>query len=217
MLLNSISLKKVDSVVQFFKQLGFQQSDFQKIINREPLILVSRVDTTLKPNIQLLNDLGMPRDSSMFLYGVTFLLCFGEKNIKDKFEVFKSFGWTHSDIMKLIRQNPMCFTGSEAMIKERLHYLMNQMGYKPDYLAMQTKLFICSMEKRLLPRHRVLQILKEKGLLRMDYLLSSVVSLSESVFLKRFVLPFKEVHEVYAQLTGSTVESLNVERCKCQS
>uniref|UniRef100_A0A803MHZ7 Uncharacterized protein n=1 Tax=Chenopodium quinoa TaxID=63459 RepID=A0A803MHZ7_CHEQI len=47
--------------------------------------------------------------------------------------------------------------------------------------------------------------------------LTSAVALSEAVFLKRFVLPFEEVHQVYAQLTGSTVESLNVGRCKSQS
>ncbi|XP_021739350.1 uncharacterized protein LOC110705738 [Chenopodium quinoa] len=145
----------------------------------------------------------------MFLYAVNILHCCSEKNVKDKCQVFKSFGWTQPDIMKLIRLNPMCFTSSEARIKERLGCLMNQMGYKPNYLAMHPILFMCSMEKRLLPRHRVLQILKEKGLLREDYLLTSAICLSESVFLKRFVLPFEEVHQVYAQLTGSTVESFN--------
>ncbi|XP_021766879.1 transcription termination factor MTERF9, chloroplastic-like [Chenopodium quinoa] len=313
--------ENADSVIQFFKQLGFQQSHIQKIIICEPRYLVSRAHKTLKPKIQLFNDLGMsesdviqtilrnpiilrqrlgptihalknvlgsdenvvtilkkvtrnlqctanyfipnvellqkycgissdtiqkhilrrpnsfivktdllrdtlikvelqlgiPRDSSMFFYGVNFLLSCGEKNIKDKCEVFKSFGWTQSDIMKLIRLNPLCFTSSEARIKERLGYLMNQMGYKPNYLATQPILFMCSKEKRLLPRHRVLQILQEKGLIRMDYLLSSAVSYSESVFLKRFVLPFEEVHEVYAQLIGSTLDSLNVGRSKSQS
>ncbi|XP_021723280.1 transcription termination factor MTERF9, chloroplastic-like [Chenopodium quinoa] len=315
-------IENVDSVIQFFKQIGFQQSHIQKIIIYEPRILVSRVHETLKPKIELLNDLGMsesdvvqtivrnprilrqrlgpvihalknvlgsdenvvrilnrsgwinfqcaanylipnvellqkycgtssdtiqkhifrqpniftvktdvlrdilikvelqlgiPRDSSMFLYGVNLLLCCGEKNIKDKWQVFKSFGWTQSDIMKLIRLNPMCFSSSEARIKKRLGYLMNELGYKPDYLAMETKLFICSMEKRLLPRHRVLQILKEKGLVRVDYRFSTIIVYSEFVFLKRFVLPFEEVHEVYAQMTGSTVGSLNVGRSKSQS
>ncbi|XP_021723367.1 uncharacterized protein LOC110690784 [Chenopodium quinoa] len=187
------------------------------LLLRRPNIFTVKTDVLRDTLIKVELKLGIPRDFPMFLYGVNILLFYGEKNIKDKCKVFMSFGWTQSDVMKLIRQNPMCFTSSKARIKERLGFLMNQMSYKPYYLATQTKLFICSLEKRLLPRHRVLQILKEKGLLRMDYHLSSTISLTESVFLKRFVLPFEEVHQVYAQLTGSTVESLNVGRCKSQS
>ncbi|XP_021723366.1 transcription termination factor MTERF9, chloroplastic-like [Chenopodium quinoa] len=198
------------------KYCGISSETIQKHIVRHPNSFILKTDLLRDALIKVELKLGIPGHSPMFLYGVNFLR-FGEKNIKDKCEVFKSFGWTQSDIMKLIRLNPMCFTSSESRIKERLGYLMNQMGYKPNYLAMQPILFMCRIEKRLLPRHRVLEILKEKGLIRMDYLLSSAVSCSESVFLKRFVLPFEEVHDVYAQLIGSTLDSLNVGRSKSQS
>uniref|UniRef100_A0A803L3G2 Uncharacterized protein n=1 Tax=Chenopodium quinoa TaxID=63459 RepID=A0A803L3G2_CHEQI len=215
--LNCTASYLIPNVELLQKYCGISSDKIQKHILRQPNSFIVKTDLLRDTLIKVELQLGIPRDSSMFLYGVHIWLFCGEKNIKDKCKVFMSFGWTQSDVMKLIRGNPMCFTSSEASIKERLGYLMNQLGYKPDYLAMRANFFTCSMKKRLLPRHQVLQILKEKGLLRMDYVFSSAVSLSESVFLRRFVLPFEEVHEVYAQLTGSTVESLNVRRCKSQS
>ncbi|XP_021766838.1 uncharacterized protein LOC110731297 [Chenopodium quinoa] len=315
------TVENADSVIQFFKQLGFQQSDIRKIVCRFPRILVARVEKTLNPRIKLLNDfgisgsnlvqtivinpsilntqfgpaihafrtvlgsddnlstilkrcngiyfgisakslipniellqnycsipidkirkeicrqpkpyllrtdlfqdnltrvekIGISRDSSMFNYGLQLISGLSDKRIEDKCEIFKSFGWTQSDVNKLIRRNPMCLTAAEAKIKARLDFLMNQLGFKPDFMVSNICLFTCSIEKRLLPRHRVLQVLKEKGLIQMNYSLPSAAILNESVFLKRLVLLFEEVNEVYAQLTSSTVGTLNVVTFKSQS
>uniref|UniRef100_A0A803MI14 Uncharacterized protein n=1 Tax=Chenopodium quinoa TaxID=63459 RepID=A0A803MI14_CHEQI len=306
-------VENVDSVIQFFNQLGFQQSDIRKIACREPRILVSRVSETLKPKIKILNDLGIfgsdlvevilinpsilfqnlgpaiqayktvlgsdgdvvtvlkqssgisfdcaakylipnvnllqnycvvptekiqnyiiqhpksfavrtdlfrdmlvkvevelkiPRGSSMFLYGFHMMTRVSDKHIEDRCEVFKSFGWTQADVMRLIKQNPLCLCYTKARIEKRLDFLMNQQGYEPFYLSLQPLLFICSLEKRLLPRLQVIQILKEKGFLRRNYHLSSAIGMTDSMFFKRFVRPFEVVHEVYAQMTGSTLGSL---------
>ncbi|XP_021723254.1 uncharacterized protein LOC110690691 [Chenopodium quinoa] len=47
------------SVIQFFNQLGFQQSDIRKIVCRFPRILVARVGKTLIPKVKLLNEFGI--------------------------------------------------------------------------------------------------------------------------------------------------------------
>uniref|UniRef100_A0A803L3H1 Uncharacterized protein n=1 Tax=Chenopodium quinoa TaxID=63459 RepID=A0A803L3H1_CHEQI len=321
-------VEKAESVIQFLKQIGFQQSDIRKIVSDEPRILLSKVSQTLKPKIKLLNDLGLsgsdlvqvvvrnplvlrrnlgpaihafrtvlssdenvarvmkrwygvmnrwyrvefydaanylipnvellqsycgisgdklqkriihdpktycvktssfknflirveeklgiPRNSGMFVYGIECVAVFSDKNVYDKCQIFKSFGWTQSDVMELIRRNPLCLTANEERIKDRLDFLINQLGYKPDHLASHPSFFIYSIEKRLLPRHRVLEALKEKGLIKEHYLLSSASVFTEANFLKKFILPFEEIHEVYAQLTGSTVKSLVAGRAKGQ-
>ncbi|XP_021723263.1 transcription termination factor MTERF9, chloroplastic-like [Chenopodium quinoa] len=313
--------ENAESVIQFLKQIGFQQSDIRKLVCHEPRILLSRVSQTLKPKIKLLNDLGLsgsdlvqvivrnplilrqslglaihafrtvlgsdenvvsainkshriqfrkaannlipnvellqsysgisgekfqkhiirhpslycmktdlfqkiltrvekklgiPPNSVMFLYGIQSVSALSDQSIDDKCEIFKSFGWTQSDVMELIRRNPLCLTSTEERLKGKLDFLINQLGYKPHYLAVQASFFTYSIEKRLLPRYRVLQVLKEKGLIKEHHLLSSASILTEANFLKKFILPFEEIHEVYAQLTGSTVESLVAGRVKGQ-
>ncbi|KAL2899846.1 Transcription termination factor MTEF18 mitochondrial [Bienertia sinuspersici] len=310
-------ISNAQSVVFFFKQLGFREFEIKKLVSKQPLYLMSRVEKSLKPKVEQIKELGIsdsdlvqmisrnhellrirlepvihtlrivmgkdedvvlflkrerylgwcavnlqpnvellqnmygipiktirlhilrqpsafllkadmfrdilirveeeleiPRNSTMFMYGIKLLVCYDKKRLRDKFAIFKSFGWTRSHLTALIRQNPICLTSSESKIKEKLDFLMNEVGYTPDFIVSRSSLFTYSVEKRLLPRHRILQFLKEKRLLRIDYLLFSVSILSESDFVKRFVLPYEEVHEVYTQLTGSTVELINAGKAK---
>ena len=67
---------------------------------------------------------------------------------------------------------------------------MTELGYNPDFLASHPALLYCSFEKRMLPRYRVLQVLKEKGLL--DYNLYTAILKTETNFLKLLVEPYKE-------------------------
>lgn len=144
----------------------------------------------------------------MFLYGVDLLGGLSEESIDSKCQVFKSFGWTELEIQELIKRSPYCLKFSEARIEKSLEFLMNELGYKPGFIVLSSSLLTYSLEKRIIPRHRVLLVLKEKGLIRKDYPLYSLVSLTEALFVKRFVFPFEEIHEVYAECTGHPVELL---------
>uniref|UniRef100_A0A803L3H3 Uncharacterized protein n=1 Tax=Chenopodium quinoa TaxID=63459 RepID=A0A803L3H3_CHEQI len=193
---------------------GISGEKIQKHIIRHPSLYCMTTDLFRKILTRVENKLGIPPNSVMLFYGIKCVAQLSDQSIDDKCEIFKSFGWTQSDVMELIRRNPLCLTSTEEKLKEKLDFLINQLGYKPDYLAFQASFFTYSIEKRLLPRHQVLQVLKEKGLIKEHHLLSSASILTEANFLKKFIFPFEEIHEVYAQLTGSTVESLGAGRVK---
>lgn len=104
-----------------------------------------------------------------------------------------------------MRRGPNCFRLSEEKIKKSLNYLMKELGYEPKFVISNVFLLTCSLESRLVPRYRILMVLKEKGLVRQNYAFPSAVKLSESQFLNKFVLPFEEVHQFYAKQTGVPV------------
>ncbi|KNA14712.1 hypothetical protein SOVF_105140 [Spinacia oleracea] len=301
---NSDFSVNVDSVVNFFKEIGLEQSQIKEVISKEPNILCAKVDKTLKPKIKLLQDLGfsrsdlvhailanpkifnrclgpaidalrdvvgtdhnvvrilkrsnwlsfsaiaknlipnvellqnygissdsirhyiiqqprlfvrrtdvfqdlmirveekfeIPRNSPSFLRGL-YLACFKEESFKAKCDIYKSFGWTQSDVLTLIGQIPFCLGLSESRIKEKLDFLMTQLDYDPAYLASHPNLMTFSLEKRLVPRHKMLLFLKEKGLLSRDYSFYTVACWGEAMFVKKFVEPFKgyvpEIHQLY--------------------
>lgn len=66
-------------------------------------------------------------------------------------------------------------------------------------------------------RHKVLLVLREKGLIRRDYPLYRVVCLTEDYFVKRFVLPIKDVHVVYEECSGRTLQQLIAEKADIHS
>ncbi|GMH01383.1 hypothetical protein Nepgr_003222 [Nepenthes gracilis] len=135
--------------------------------------------------------LGIPRQSAMFRYVVHALASVGEKYFEAKFDIFRSFGWSESDIISLARNVPFCFALSEVNIRNKLDFFMEKLGFEPQYLV-ATRLLKLSMGKRLFPRNAVLQILKEKQLIRTKFSYHVAMLLKESEFLRKYVLPYKD-------------------------
>ncbi|KAH9610405.1 hypothetical protein KSS87_015223, partial [Heliosperma pusillum] len=140
--------------------------------------------------VRVEEELGIPRNSGMLLYGMHFLCTSSKKIIESKCQLLKSFGWTEYDVSVLMRRHPPIFQMSEENIRKKLGFLMAELGYKPEYLATHSVLLGSSLEKRMTPRYRVLLVLKEKGLL--DYNFYTAIIKSEKQFLKIFIEPFKE-------------------------
>ncbi|XP_074311913.1 transcription termination factor MTERF15, mitochondrial-like [Silene latifolia] len=141
--------------------------------------------------VRVEEELRIPRNSGMFLYGIRLLSSSSKQIIESKCQVLKSFGWTEYDVSELIRRNPHALLISEENIRQKLGFLMTELGYKPDFLAKHAVLLGCSLEKRMVPRHRVLLVLKEKGLL-LDYNFYTAIIKTEKQFLKTLIEPFKE-------------------------
>lgn len=150
---------------------------------------------------------GVSPSSSRFLPAVHVLIGLNEKTIESKFRVFESFGWERSDVLHLFRLNPYSLAASDGMIEAKLSFFMNELGYDPGYMATKANLMNCSFKKRALPRHLVLRLLKEKGLIRENLSLYRAISMTESQFLESFIHPFEtdvpNLCKIYTDSIGS--------------
>ncbi|KNA11306.1 hypothetical protein SOVF_136300 [Spinacia oleracea] len=137
-------------------------------------------------------ELGIPPEASTFASAVVLLASLSEKTLETKCEIFKSFGWTDCDIKTMIRKAPRCLNFSETTIRERLNFFMNELGCQPGYVADRSYVMTYSMKDRVLPRYTILQVLKERKLYTGKAGIVTVVCSCESLFLKRFVLPYED-------------------------
>ncbi|KAL2899847.1 Transcription termination factor MTERF9 chloroplastic [Bienertia sinuspersici] len=196
--------------VALLQSYGIPIASIRKFLLREPFSFLRKTESFQDAVMRAEENLGIPRNSAQFLIGVVILTSYTEKTIEAKKQVYKSFGWTDSDVATLVMLSPPLLGLSEDSIKKKLDFLMNEVGYEPSYLASRCCLFTCSLEKRVVPRHKVLLVLKEKGLIRKDYALATALFYTESKFLKKFVLPFKGVHEVYCKHADVSLEMLTL-------
>lgn len=194
--------------VTLLRNYGIPLDSIRKRIILQPSPFIGKPKSFEDLLINVEEKWGIPRDSPMFLYGVHLVGSLSDETMESKCQVFKSFGWTESDIRGIVRRNPNCLTFSEARIKKSLEFVMNELGYKPAVIASRPGMLISSLEKWIIPRHKVLLVLKEKALIKRDYPLYNAVNLTETLFVKRFVWPFKEVHDVYGECTGHSVQLL---------
>ncbi|XP_074308325.1 transcription termination factor MTERF15, mitochondrial-like [Silene latifolia] len=159
-------------------------------ILRYPVYYLKNTEIFQNIVVRIEEELGIPQNSGMFLYGMRVLCGSSKKSIELKYQLFKTFGWTEYDISELLRRNPIIFLICEEKIRKKLDFLMTELGYKPHFLATHSPLLSLSLEKRLAPRHHVLLVLKEKGLL--DYNFYTAAIKTEKQFLKILIEPFKK-------------------------
>ncbi|KAK4343651.1 hypothetical protein RND71_036745 [Anisodus tanguticus] len=186
------------------QNLGFSQADIETIFNRHPRYLLNNPVCLERVVHQAENVFHIPRESRMFLHGIEALVSLDDSKLERKLDIFRSFGWSDSDICLMVRKHPYCLTSSEDKIRITLKYFMNELGYEPSYLASHAPLLKYSLEKRVIPRNEIFKFLKENQLIRGKLSLYTVVSSSELEFQKKYVLPFQEkmpeLYDIYIKL-----------------
>jgi len=100
--------QKPDSVLKFFQNHGFTDSDIKSIIKREPWLLSCNTHKTILPKFQFLRSKGASvSDIVRMVSGNPKFLELSLKNHQIKFEFFLSKGASSSDIVSLLTSNPV--------------------------------------------------------------------------------------------------------------
>ncbi|CAI9106519.1 OLC1v1005699C1 [Oldenlandia corymbosa var. corymbosa] len=133
----------------------------------------------VESNLKLLRNYGIPNEHI--------------STIDEKLGVFRSFGWSDLEIFGIVRKLPMFLTQTATRIRIVVDFFMNELGYSPHYLASHPVFLTLSFDKRVKPRVEVVRTLTKKNLNRRKAGLFSVLSMSESMFLKNYILPYKDV------------------------
>ncbi|GAB2289566.1 hypothetical protein Dimus_023876 [Dionaea muscipula] len=197
----SASLTKIlQPNFELLKSYGISDERLQKFLVTNSRCLSVNPKHVQESLVRVEQELGIPRESGMFLYGFKVMVSLSKRDSELKFELFKRYGWSESDVLVMAKRLPQCLLISEARLKTRMDFFVNKLGYEIGYLAARPPLLLLSMEERILPRYAVLQVLQEKEL--MNPSIYSVMCASESRFLDTYVLPFKdnlpELYEAYA-------------------
>ncbi|XP_026427544.1 uncharacterized protein LOC113323441 [Papaver somniferum] len=97
-----------DSVLTLLKTYGFTESHISKIINREPSILLSKPDKTLKPKLDFFKSKGLfEHDLTSFISRSPRLLtrCL-KKEIVPSFDTLRSVVQSDENVTKMMKRNP---------------------------------------------------------------------------------------------------------------
>ena len=100
-------------------------------------------------------------------------------------------GFSKDDVLAIVRKQPLVLGTSEQKIQGNMDFLMKDVGLEVSYIARRPVLLMYSVERRLLPRHYLLKVLREKGLLKGQPDYYGTASMGEKIFVEKFVHPFK--------------------------
>ncbi|GKC81062.1 mitochodrial transcription termination factor [Tanacetum coccineum] len=201
--------KKISENILVLSKYGLSSDKIESLLLRNSGCLLQRaewLDGVVKKVEPLL---GIRPDSPRFLDGVVIVMTLSEATLDKKLMIFRSFGWTEEEIVRMTRSLPFCLRRSEGAIKALLEWFKVEIGYGGEYLSTHPKLLVYSLEKRVVPRYRVWASLLDSNL-KSGFSVCTIVALSEEKFMREFVLPYREVvpclYENYINATGLKIK-----------
>uniref|UniRef100_J3N6P8 Uncharacterized protein n=1 Tax=Oryza brachyantha TaxID=4533 RepID=J3N6P8_ORYBR len=138
--------------------------------------------------VQRADELGVPRISSIFKYTLASTGCMAEGKATARMKFLSStLGCPMDALRSAVRRVPQILGLSEENLRSKIEFLVNKVALEPDYILQRPVLLSLSLEKRLVPRHYVLQVLAVNGLIKNDVYFYRSVCLAEDNFVARYI------------------------------
>ncbi|CAL9200021.1 transcription termination factor MTERF15, mitochondrial-like [Musa acuminata AAA Group] len=184
--------KKLHPNLKFLRdECGIPEERVYVVLRSHPQ-LISQKPESLRALVARADELGMPRQSRMFVRTLDALHNVSRERFEAKVELMRSFGWSESEFSSAVRKAPTFLCISLDMLRRKVEFFINVVGYTPSFIASQPSILLYSLQKRVIPRFRVLEMLNTKGLWTRQGTCLSYVKLSNAKFREKIVLPYKE-------------------------
>ncbi|CAL9771411.1 unnamed protein product [Musa acuminata subsp. burmannicoides] len=172
-------------------ECGIPEERVFLVLRSQPQLITNK-PKSLRALVARADELGMPRQSLMFMWTVNILHRVSKERFEAKVEFMRSFGWSESEFSSAVRKNPTFLSISLDMMRRKMEFFINGVGYTPSFIASQPSILLYSLQKRVIPRFRVTEMLKLKGLWTGKYKFTSILVFTDTKFIEKFVLPHKE-------------------------
>ncbi|KAH7861238.1 hypothetical protein Vadar_023578 [Vaccinium darrowii] len=184
-------LSRLKSSIAFLESCGIVGSQLSMLLTNEPRVFFMP-ETALRGLISRAIDMGFSVDSRMLVHAVHTVSCMTEETISKKFELFRSFGFSMDECKQMFRRAPRLFECSEGKLKFGMEFYLYDIKLERSVLVSRPTCLTCSMGERVIPRYRVLQVIKCKRLLKKVPSLHNVLHLTEEKFIEKFVSRFTD-------------------------
>ncbi|KAJ4979582.1 hypothetical protein NE237_010362 [Protea cynaroides] len=181
--------------IEMLRYEGVQDSGISKLIIRRPQLLTWK-QPQFNEVVLHTKALGFDPSSMMFIHALCTLSQMYKTTLEAKLELFRSFGWSEDEILCIFRKQPRCLSLSEKILRTRLDFFMNKLSWTVAEVAKNPVVLLLSMEKRIVPRYSVIQVLLSQGLMKKQSI-STALILTEDKFLEKFV---RKYHQELPQL-----------------
>ncbi|KAF8653135.1 hypothetical protein HU200_062579 [Digitaria exilis] len=137
------------------------------VVRRCSGLLKANLDKVTRPNVAFLRQCGrsISEIAATNVYSPRIFI----KNpeiLKEAVQLVEELGILQDDVLAIVRKQPIILSMSEKKVRGNLIFLMNDVGLEASYIVQRPVLLMYSVERRLMPRHCLLKVLKEKGLLK---------------------------------------------------
>lgn len=129
----------------------------------------------------------------LFVLAVRSMAIMSKTLWEQKLEAYGSFGLSRDEIFSAFKLQPMCMICSETKIRKLMDFFVNKLNINPLTIAKNPNLLLLSLEKRIIPRCSVLQILMSKNLIKENISLVHILRMAELKFVEKMVTKYQDL------------------------
>ncbi|KAK1652869.1 hypothetical protein QYE76_070674 [Lolium multiflorum] len=179
--------------IAMLRESGITPADIARMCVRNSRLLTSNPDT-VKSILERADKLGVPRNTPMFRQAVATVTGLGAETMAAKLKLFgETLGCSTAEVASAVRRYPILLRVSGEKLRRVTEFLTRVVGVDTAYILARPSIFMYSLETRLAPRHSVMKLLQDKGLVRKDHSFFTMVTPSEDTFRRRHTYPHKDV------------------------
>ncbi|KAG5514307.1 hypothetical protein RHGRI_035647 [Rhododendron griersonianum] len=177
--------------IAVLREFDVPESKIGLLLTHHPEAILKKPEH-FKEIVNMVKEMGFDPSKSTFLQAVH-AIGKSNKSIWDRCcESFGKWGWSRDEILSAFKKQPHCMILSEKKIARGMDFIVNKMGWYSKDVARNPTILLYSLEKRIVPRCLVIQVLSSKGLLEKDLNLSTILMPPEKWFLERFVISYEK-------------------------
>ncbi|KAK7359335.1 hypothetical protein VNO77_01290 [Canavalia gladiata] len=168
--------------------VGAQLSMLLKLNSR----LFIAPQSTVRSHVMRAVDMGFRKNSRMLVYAIHTMCCLSYKTFRRKLELINCFGFSMDESLQMFKRSPTLLRTSEKKLKVGMEFFLHTVMLPKSVLVNRPMILMYSMENRVLPRYKVFQLLISKNLCKKVTSYINVLSLSEGIFLDKYISPYRE-------------------------
>jgi mTERF domain-containing protein len=173
------------------REIGVPQSSISLFLSYYPSTAFIK-HTKFDELVEEVKNLGFDPIKSVFVHAIHVLASHRKVNWEHKIEVYQRWGWSKDETLFAFKKHPGCMTIAEENITKTMDFLVNRMGWPSEYVSRNPIVLLFSLEKRIIPRCSVFQILLSKALIKKDLALCTILQPKDKYFLENYVTKFQQ-------------------------
>ncbi|RVX22168.1 Transcription termination factor MTERF8, chloroplastic [Vitis vinifera] len=181
----------VESNINALQESGVPKSNIAALLSLQPRAFMVRPNH-FREILEEVKKMGFDPSKTRFPTAVQAMTGMSKSTWERKIDAYKRWGWSEEDIWLAFTKSPWCMIYSEDKIMATMDFFVNKMGRESSLIANRPFLIGLSLEKRIIPRYSVVQVLLSKGLIDKDISLVVLFESTEKMFLEKFVNGYKE-------------------------
>ncbi|ONK60834.1 uncharacterized protein A4U43_C08F23210 [Asparagus officinalis] len=189
--------KTVMPNISFLRSCGISDEKITMVARSSPSVFAQSPQALTAAADRVEKEIGIARGSGMFIWALWALSNVSKAKLKANREIMKKFGWSEAEFISASSKAPLFLCISQKMLATKMEFLLKGAECEPGYVARYPLLLMFSLEKRLIPRHKVMKLLLSRGLLDKERKLATVMTYSDTAFMDKFIVPHQyEVPEL---------------------